>query len=53
MILDSLREEGCCGGGTSVGGDGYEGSSDPEGPTAGYDPLMGALNRLKKRKKTK
>lgn len=50
-FLQDLREEGCCGGGgMAAGGDGFEGSSAAEGPTAGFDPLMGALKRLKKKK---
>lgn len=53
IFLDSLRENCCGGGGMSVGGDGFEGSADAEGPTAGYDNLMGTLKRLKKRKKDK
>ena len=51
MFLNALQEEGCCGGGgMSVGGDGFEGSADAEGPMAGYDPLMRTLKRLKKKK---
>jgi len=49
-FLNALQEEGCCGGGMSVGGDGFEGSADAEGPMAGYDPLMRTLRRLKKKK---
>lgn len=39
-----------CACGASVGGDGFQGSSAPEGPTAGFDPLMSFLKRRKKKK---
>ena len=50
--MEKLFEEGCaaCGMTNSVGGDGFEASSDASGPTAGYDPLMKTLRRLKKKR---
>ena len=50
--MEKLFEEGCasCGMTNSVGGDGFESSSDESGPTAGYDPLMKTLRRLKKKR---
>ena len=49
--MEKLFEEGCaaCGMTNSVGGDGFEASSDASGPT-GYDPLMKTLRRLKKKR---
>ena len=41
------------GGGMQVGDGGFEGSADPAGPVAGYDPLMKGLKMLRKRKKKK
>ena len=35
----------------SVGGDGFQGKSAPEGPTAGFDPVMGGMHRRGKKKK--
>ena len=50
-----IFEDACvgCGGGQtmSVGDGGFTGDSDAEGPTAGYDPLMKTLKRLKKKKR--
>ena len=51
---EKIFEEGCaaCGMANSVGGDGFEASSDVGGPTAGYDPLLTkTLRRLKKKRK--
>ena len=50
--MEKLFEEGCaaCGMTNSVGGDGFQGSADESGPTAGYDPLMKTLRRLKKKR---
>lgn len=51
----SIFEDACasCGGGPtmSVGDGGYTGDAAAEGPTAGYDPLMKTLKRLKKKRK--
>lgn len=56
--MDSLEqrkqkifEEGCAACGMSVGGDGFEASSDASGPTAGYDPLMKTVKMLRRNKK--
>ena len=35
----------------SVGAGGYTGSADPEGPVAGYDPVLGKVDRRKKKAK--
>ena len=39
--------EDCCGGGPtmSMGDAGYQSASPAEGPTAGYDPVMGKKKR--------
>ena len=34
----------------SVGGDGFQGKSAPEGPTAGFDPVIGGMHRRGKKK---
>ena len=53
--LDYILEMGCasCGAGPtmSVGDGGFTGDAAPEGPVAGYDPLMKTLNKLKKKRK--
>ncbi|AEC53067.1 hypothetical protein SCRM01_121c [Synechococcus phage S-CRM01] len=39
------------GGAMKVGADGFQGSSDAKGPTAGFDPILGkALKKLKKKR---
>ena len=35
----------------SVGAGGYTGKADATGPTAGYDPVMGLIDRRKKKQK--
>jgi len=35
----------------SVGAGGYTGSADPKGPVAGYDPVLGKVDRRKKKTK--
>ena len=35
----------------SVGAGGYTSAADPKGPTAGYDPVMGLIDRRKKKQK--
>ena len=35
----------------SVGAGGYTSSADATGPTAGYDPVMGLIDRRKKKQK--
>ena len=46
---------GCasCGGGMSAGDGGFSGDSPSEGPTAGYDPLMSKLDKVRKKRKKK
>ena len=50
---EKIFEEGCaaCGMANSVGGDGFQASSDADGPTAGYDPLMKTVKMLRRNKK--
>ena len=43
--LKALREE------MSVGAGGYTGAADAAGPVAGYDPVMGKVDRRKKKQK--
>ena len=35
----------------SVGAGGYTSAADPKGPVAGYDPVMGLIDRRKKKQK--
>ena len=35
----------------SVGAGGYTGSADPKGPVAGYDPVLGKVDRRNKKQK--
>ena len=35
----------------SVGAGGYTGAADPKGPVAGYDPVLGKVDRRKKKSK--
>ena len=35
----------------SVGAGGYTGAADPKGPVAGYDPVLGKVDRRKKKTK--
>ena len=48
-MVRSLKEEG--GPTMSVGAGGYTGAADPKGPVAGYDPVLGKVDRLKKKAK--
>ena len=41
-IIRAIREEM-----TAVGDGGFTGSADPEGPVAGFDPLIPGLRRRK------
>ena len=49
--LDNLVQEmdGCASCGMTVGDGGFTSDSPAEGPTAGYDPVMGS--KVKRRKK--
>ena len=46
-MVRSLKEEG--GPTMSVGAGGYTGSADPKGPVAGYDPVLGKVDRSNKK----
>ena len=51
-----ILEDGCasCGGGGMAAGDGgFTGDAAPEGPVAGYDPLMSKLSRVRKKRRNK
>ena len=48
QMVRTLKEEGPT---MSVGAGGYTGAADPKGPTAGYDPVMGLIDRRKKKQK--
>tara|TARA_B100000524_G_scaffold255008_1_gene137999 strand:- start:72 stop:320 length:249 start_codon:yes stop_codon:yes gene_type:complete len=43
--LKVLREE------MSVGAGGYTGAADPKGPVAGYDPVLGKVDRRNKKQR--
>ena len=45
-MVRSLREEGPT---MSVGAGGYTGAADPKGPVAGYDPVLGKVDRRNKK----
>ena len=47
-IVRTLKEEGPT---MSVGAGGYTGAADPKGPVAGYDPVLGKVDRRKKKSK--
>ena len=47
-MVRSLREEGPT---MSVGAGGYTGAADSKGPVAGYDPVLGKVDRRKKKTK--
>ena len=48
-MVRSLKEE--AGPTMSVGAGGYTGSADPKGPVAGYDPVLGKVDRRNKKQK--
>ena len=48
-MVRSLKEEG--GPTMSVGAGGYTGSADAIGPVAGYDPVLGKIDRRNKKHK--
>ena len=48
-MVRSLKEEG--GPTMSVGAGGYTGSADPKGPVAGYDPVLGTVDRRNKKQR--
>ena len=49
QMVRSLREE--AGPTMSVGAGGYTGAADPTGPVAGYDPVLGKVDRRNKKQK--
>ena len=48
QIVRSLKEEGPT---MSVGAGGYTSAADPKGPVAGYDPVLGKVDRRNKKQK--
>ena len=48
-MVRSLNEEG--GPTMAVGAGGYTGSADSKGPVAGYDPVLGKVDRRNKKQK--
>ena len=48
-MVRSLKEEG--GPTMAVGDGGYTGSADSKGPVAGYDPVLGKVDRRNKKQK--
>ena len=47
-MVRTLKEEGPT---MSVGAGGYTGSADAKGPVAGYDPVLGKIDRRNKKQK--
>ena len=47
-IVRTLKEEGPT---MSVGADGYTGAADPNGPVAGYDPVLAKVDRRNKKQR--
>ena len=47
-MVRTLKEEGPT---MSVGAGGYTGAADPKGPVAGYDAVLGKVDRRKKKSK--
>ena len=48
QMVRSLKEEGPT---MSVGAGGYTGSADSKGPVAGYDPVLGKVDRRNKKQR--
>ena len=48
-MVRSLKEEG--GPTMAVGAGGYTGAADSKGPVAGYDPVLGKVDRRNKKQK--
>ena len=48
-MVRSLKEEG--GPTMAVGAGGYTGSADSKGPVAGYDPVLGKVDRRNKKQR--
>ncbi len=47
-MVRTLKEEGPT---MSVGAGGYTGAAEPKGPVAGYDPVLGKVDRRNKKQK--
>ena len=47
-MVRTLKEEGPT---MSVGAGGYTGAADPKGPVAGYDPVLGKVDRRNKKQR--
>ena len=50
-LLEDCAACAAGGGAMLVGTDGFQGSADPRGPAAGFDPLLRTLKKLKKKDK--
>ena len=48
QMVRTLKEEGPT---MAVGAGGYTSSADPKGPVAGYDPVLGKVDRRNKKQK--
>ena len=48
QMVRTLKEEGPT---MSVGAGGYTGAAEPKGPVAGYDPVLGKVDRRNKKQK--
>ena len=44
---------GCGGGGMTAGDGGFTGGADDAGPVAGYDPTMGKIDKIRKKRKNR
>jgi hypothetical protein len=56
--LQNIIEDACasCGGGDggmSAGDGGFTGDADAAGPVAGYDPTMGKINKIRKKRRNR
>ena len=54
--LKSIIEDacaGCGGGGMSVGDGGFTGGAEDAGPVAGYDPTMGKIDKIRKKRRNR
>ena len=54
--LQNIIEDACagCGGGGMTAGDGgFTGDADAAGPVAGYDPTMGKIDKIRKKRRNR
>jgi hypothetical protein len=55
--LQNIIEDACasCGGdgGMSAGDGGFTGDADATGPVAGYDPTMGKIDKIRKKRRNR